>query len=246
MNEKTGHIEELLDQIRSSLHTIEDAADEEILNIIEKWHSVSHELKKICVRNAKHTFENFENKWVAQTLQFAIDCVPELHRILLRHYKRADHLSLLDVGAGSGVGANLIASLHADRMIYSKIDVDAIDYIDKRLLWAKMQYPKVNYTVEDLYNLKDRKWDFIFCSHCLEHVPSPREFCQKMVELCKGFVFVYTPYNEIELMTDHINTITEEFYGDFNVDRIQIFKSMAWRADRPEDKVILATLDCRE
>ena len=241
-----NQISRRIQEIVEDLEPIKQASNEEIQEVIKSVLVLNKELKEICVRNAKFRFEDFERKWVAQSIQFTIDCIPEIHRILLQYYRRASELKLLDVGAGSGAGSNLIAALHSDRMIYSKIHVDAIDYIDKRLLWAKFQYPMINYQVKDLFDLPSNNWDLVFCSHCLEHIEDPHRFCSKLIDVCTGFAFIYTPYNEIERIQDHLNTFTEEFYHRYNVNRISVFNSMAWHADKAEDKVMLVTIDCRE
>ena len=232
-------------EIQQELSLHREASNEDLLDIINAINDVNSDLKQICVRDAKFPIEIFEKKWIAQSIQFAIDCVPELHRVLLKYYQRASDLSLLDVGAGSGAGSNLIASLHADRMIYSKIDVDAIDYIDKRLLWARSQYPMINYEVKDLFNLPSKKWDLVFCSHCLEHLEEPRPFLDKIIDVCRGFAFIYTPYNEVDRIDGHHFTFTEDFYYPNKVLRTKVFHSLAWFADNPEIQVMLVTIDCR-
>jgi len=234
-----------IEELRKEIVLMDGAAQEDILSVIEEVNRLNDELKSICVREAKFPLEIFEKKWVAQSMQFAMDCMPEIHRILKLHYRRAYDLKLLDVGAGSGAGSNLIAALHADRMIYSKIEVDAIDYIDKRLLWARFQYPQVNYQVQDLYDLPSKQWDLVLCSHCLEHVEEPHNFCEKIIDVCKGFALIYTPNNELERIQDHLTTFTEAFYDRYPVANIEIFNSMAWYADKPENKVMLVTIDCR-
>lgn len=219
--------------------------NESFNNVISMYHEASDALKDaVSDERNRETRIGFEEGWGAQSLQFAIDCVPELHRIMRAYYKRSDHLLMLDVGAGSGAGSNVFSMLHSGRHVYSKLSVDAIDYTDSRLRWAKTMYPKVDYKVADVYVLPENKWDIVFCSHVIEHVPSPRIFLEKLVDICKGYLFVYSPYNEIDLIPVHINTITESLYEGLNVEKISIIKSMAWHADIMDDMCILAVIDC--
>lgn len=234
-----------IEALRDEINEQKDAPNEDLLDIINAINKLEGDLKEICVRNAKFPLETYEKKWIAQSIQFAIDCIPEIHRVLIQYYTRASDLAFLDIGAGSGAGSNLIASLHADRMIYSKMAVDAIDYIDKRLLWARFQYPNVNYQVEDLFHLPSNNWDIVFCSHCLEHIENPRPFLNKIIDVCRGFAFVYIPYNEVDRIEGHAYTFTEEFFYPYKVLRTKVFHSLAWFADNPEIKVMLVTLDCR-
>ncbi len=55
---------------------------------------------------------------------------------------------------------------------------------------------------------------------------------------------MYSPFNEIDRIPAHVNTITESLYEGFNVEKIKIIKSMAWHADIPNDMCILAVMDC--
>jgi len=215
--------------------------------VIALWHETLGELKDaVFDKKNKQARINFEEGWGAQSVQFVIDCIPEFHRILLHNYKRSDELTLLDVGAGSGLGSNLFTALHSENYVYSKVSVDAIDYTDSRLRWVQTMYPKVNYKVADVYDLPDNHWDMFFCSHVIEHVTNPKAFIEKLVNISRGFVFVYSPYNEIDRIPAHINTITESLYEGFDIEKINIFKSMGWHADIPEDLCILAVIDCRK
>jgi len=192
----------------------------------------------------KDSRKDFEEGWGAQSIQFVIDCIPEIHRIMKQHYNRSDDISLLEVGAGSGAGTNIFTMLHSGRHIYSKVNVDAIDYTDSRLRWVKTMYPRINYNVADVYDLPKDNWDLVFCSHVVEHVPDPRKFVEKLVEVCRGYLFIYCPYNEKNRIPGHINTITESLYEGLDIENTTIMKSMAWHADIPKDMCILTVIDC--
>jgi 2-polyprenyl-3-methyl-5-hydroxy-6-metoxy-1,4-benzoquinol methylase len=240
-------------KILEKLTDLKIAISEEAANLDDKsfgemilsFHEVFDNLKDIVFdkRNGEAR-KDFEEGWGAQSVQFVIDCIPEIHRIMHKHYSRVDELSLLDVGAGSGIGSNVFTTLHSGRHVYSKINVDAIDYIDSRLRWVKTMYPKVNYNIADVYELPEKNWDLVFCSHVIEHVPNPRIFLEKLIKTCKGFLFIYAPYNETNRIPAHINTITESLFDGLAVENINIMKSMAWHADIPEDMCILVVIDC--
>ncbi len=244
---KKFQIQQALKDLKKVIGNIAELSEPEFNETIELWHEVVDEIKDVVFdsRNNQSRLK-YEFGWGAQSIQFAIDCIPHFHRILKQHYNRKDDLSFLDVGGGSGSGANVFALLHSDRVVYSKIKIDVIDYLPLRERWVKCVYPNLNYTVGDVYDVADKQWDFIFCSHVIEHVPNPRKFCQQLIKICKGFTFIYAPYNEIDRIPAHINTITEDLFEDFNLESLEIFKSMAWHADKPKDKCILAIIDCKD
>jgi 2-polyprenyl-3-methyl-5-hydroxy-6-metoxy-1,4-benzoquinol methylase len=80
----------------------------------------------------------------------------------------------------------------------------------------------------------------------IEHVEQPKEFLKKLVDICKGFLFVYSPYNETERMPAHINTITKLLYEGFNIENLSVINSMGWHANIDEYMCLLAVIDCTD
>lgn len=189
--------------------------------------------------------EKFEYVFGAQSMQFVADLLPHIHETMLAHYGRFDELSLVDVGAGSCMGTNLLAALHSDHVVYSKLKIDAVDYIDLRQRWVKALYPKVHHQVADLFDLPSRNWDLVLCSHVVEHVENPRPFIEKLMDICKGFAFIYTPFEERDLIPHHLSTITRDTYSGIERCRLEVIKSMGWRGDMPGEYCLLAIIDCR-
>ena len=233
----------LKDAIADEVAGLDDAMFDQVIGL---WHGVSAALKDAVYdsRNScsRHEFEDGKE---AQSLQFAIECLPEFHRILRTYYNRRDHLLMLDVGAESGAGSNLFALLHSGRRIYSKLTIDTIDYVDLYIRWIKALYPKLSSGQRDVAELPRQHWDLVFCSHVIEHVADPRRFLEQLIPLCKGFLFIYAPYQETRRIPAHLHSIDESLFVGLNVERIMVQDSMAWHADIPEDKCILAVLDCR-
>ncbi len=189
--------------------------------------------------------DKFEYGFGAQSMQFVIDVLPYLHETMVANYARFDELSLIDVGPGSCIGTNLLAALHSDHIVYSKLAIEAIDYTDVRQRWATTLYPKVKHRVGDLFDLPSRSWDFVLCSHVIEHVEEPRAFIDKLLDICKGFAFIYSPFEEHERIPFHLSTITKETYTGVDRCRLELIKSMGWRGDLPGEYCLLAIVDCR-
>ena len=189
--------------------------------------------------------EKFEYAGGAQSLQFVIDILPYLHEVMVTHYGRLDELSLIDVGPGSCVGTNLLTALHSDHVVFSKLKVQAIDYTNIRQRWVSALYPKVDHKVGDLFDLPSRTWDLVVCSHVIEHVEEPRPFIDKLLDICKGFAFIYSPFEERERIPYHLSTITRDTYAGIERCRLEVLKSMGWHGDVPGEHCLLAIVDCR-
>lgn len=187
---------------------------------------------------------NFEYGWGAQTIQFAIDVMPFLHDKLLQHYHRTDVLEFVDIGAGTGAAAQLFAQLHSADTIFSRMNVHAVDYIDTRGPWISLNYPDISFAARDLFDITER-YDIVYCSHCIEHVPDVDRFIAQLVTICRGFCFIYAPFEEREPIHGHVNRITREMFAPFDAET-HVFRSMGWRPARPDHSCILAVIDCRD
>lgn len=236
-----------LEELQRLAPSLSRLKDEEYDTFVTAWHGLVDAVK-LAAYDPRHqrSVLDFEFGWGAHSVQYVIDCLPEFHRVLRTYYRRKDVLRLLDVGAGSGAGSNLLASLHATHYVYSRIEVDAIDHTPVRRRWIKAMYPQVRYQVADLFELPDRQWDIVFCSAVVEHVENPRRFCEELVRVCKGFAFVYVPYKEVDRIPSHINTLDESLFEGMRVLSSQVIKSMAWHPAIPGDHMFLTTLDCRQ
>jgi SAM-dependent methyltransferase len=186
----------------------------------------------------------FEYAFGAQSAQFMIDILPYLHEVMVAHYARSDELSLVDVGAGSCIGTNLLTMLHSDHVVYSKLNVTAVDHTDVRERWVRALYPMIDYRIADLFDLPGKQWDFVVCSHVIEHVEEPRDFIEALLRICKGFAFVYSPYEEFDRIPHHLSTIVKDTYAGIPGCRLEVMRSMGWRGDIPGNDCLLAIIDC--
>lgn len=126
------------------------------------------------------------------------------------------------------------------------MNIHAVDYIDTRAPWIALNYPLVDFQHRDIYDLQDR-YDIVFCSHCIEHVPEVERFVRRLTEICRGFCFIYAPFDERDPIHGHINTITRDLFAPYG-DRAEthVMRSMGWRPARPDNACILAVIDCRD
>lgn len=240
---------ELARRLREALARQPQLTDEQFADFTREWHGCVDGVKRAAFspdwRN-KDDLEAFEHGWGAQSMQFAIDLIPRIQSVMRRHYRRKDVLKLIDVGAGSCAGTNVLAMLHSSHHVYSRIEIDAIDYIPLRQRWVRSQYPLIHYMVGDAYALPDRSWDLVVCSHVIEHMEDPRTFIDCLRRICRGFAFVYSPYREIGRIEHHLATIDESTYAGIPNCELEVVSSMGWHPDKPGDKCLIATIDCRE
>jgi 2-polyprenyl-3-methyl-5-hydroxy-6-metoxy-1,4-benzoquinol methylase len=242
---QVAHALRLLRDNAAYLSTTDDKAYAEF---VEQWHASTSAVKKqiyVSDDNNKDSQDLFEYGWGAHSIQFAMDCIPELHKVMLKYYRRKDELKLVDIGAGSGAGTNVFAMLHTSNQVFSRLEVEAVDQVPTRKRWINFMYPRIKYTVGSLEKLGSRKWDFVYCSHVIEHTPDPRAFVGHLMRICKGFVFVYAPYDEQDRIPGHISTITEKVFEELPLESLTIRPSMAWQP-QAGGKCILAVIDCRK
>ncbi|MBI3153397.1 MAG: class I SAM-dependent methyltransferase [Chloroflexi bacterium] len=76
-------------------------------------------------------------------------------RKFIQKYKRSKGKSLLDVGCGTGIHANLLSKHY---------QVEGLDIEQKMLMVARKNYPKIRFQQGDMINFKlGRKFDIIVC-----------------------------------------------------------------------------------
>ncbi len=248
MTEPGDELLRTLRRLQELMPAVRDLDDAGFAGFSGEWQRTAEALKDaVFVPNPGNRNPDrlkFEFAAGAQAIQNMLDIVPHLQRCMVEHYDRFAPLKLLDVGSGTGAGVNLLAQLHSDTMIWSKLDIDAIDYVPWRSRWVATQYPKVRYSVMDSADLPARAWDFVVCSHVIEHLPDPQAMIRDVLRACRGFAFIYCPYNEIELSPGHLSVITEADFEPHRPERIIVQESMAFHG--PGRRCIMAIFDCRD
>jgi 2-polyprenyl-3-methyl-5-hydroxy-6-metoxy-1,4-benzoquinol methylase len=134
-----------------------------------------------------------------QSLINYLDCIPFFWEYFQScNIPRNSEYSLLDIGARSGVGSDLLGLLFADTTwgygVKLKVDVTELD-----IRWNKIGKSRPfinNWMNEDIYNIADGSYDFCFCSHVIEHVEDPVKFAKKITAISRRFTLFYCPFNE--------------------------------------------------
>ncbi|MDI1253035.1 class I SAM-dependent methyltransferase [Thermomonas sp.] len=237
-----------LARVRALMPSVEALDGQDFRRFSAEWHAMTEAMKDAVFqanpKNSQPDRRKFEYASGAQSIQFMADLLPFLHDKMVRHYDRSDELGVLDVGAGSAAGTHLLAQLHSDNLIWSRLRVEAVDHVPWRQRWVAMHYPHVNYQVLASAALPSRHWDFVVCSHVIEHLDDPTQMINDVLRACRGFAFLYAPYNEVELSPGHLSVITEETFLRHGACEIHMIDSMGFHGSGR--RCILAVFDRRE
>jgi 2-polyprenyl-3-methyl-5-hydroxy-6-metoxy-1,4-benzoquinol methylase len=175
-----------------------------------------------------------------------IDCLPYIRKVL-EEFPRKTIIDFLDVGAGSGAGANLLATLYRGGFFKGqyKLKIDALDFQKDFEKYAKFYFPEINFIATDFFIKKfDKKYDIVFSSHVIEHQKDPKKFVEKLLSLSKKFVLIYAPY-EADLSAEHVSSITPEFAREMGAEFVEIVSSPAWFSPKLDRKCIVFAIKAK-
>lgn len=174
-----------------------------------------------------------ENHSIPQSMQFMIDLLPTIRK-LIKDWPKEKVLEVLDVGAATGAGANLLATLYRSEPPV-RMKVDALDIVDNYKKYADVYFKDINYIVGDIFKLdNDRKWDLIICSHTIKHIKEYDKFIEEMKKHSKFFTVCYAPFEEENLLPDHFVSYDMEKIKKLAPTSVEIIQSPRW--NHPIDK----------
>lgn len=103
----------------------------------------------------------------------------------LKKYRKNGGNTFLDVGCNIGATVRAAQKLGYDAM---GIDLDGVSVAKAQELFEKCEFEACS--TFDLVKM-GRKFDFIYCSEVIEHVPSPHEFVQSLADLMTSGALLY-------------------------------------------------------
>jgi len=189
-----------------------------------------------------HDLVWLETCFNVQSEQFMIDCLPMIDK-LLADYPAEKPIRVLDVGTGSGAGANLLARLYAGTFLGHSMIVDTIELAHSLERYAKAKFPAINYMVGDVLDLRpEHPWDLVVCSHTIEHIKDYSNFIQHLQTLAKKWVLLYAPWKEQNRIHCHVVTIDEPFLREVGAVEVEIINSPGWRPAGKDPRCVLFTV----
>jgi hypothetical protein len=120
--------------------------------------------------------------------------------------------------------------LYASPILGPQLIVDAMEIHPwmARYARARLHYIR-RYIVADVMNYwPEEPWDFVLCSHTLEHMSDWEPFLAALQRLATRSVLVYTPWKEDPRIPEHTLTIDEPFLARVGALKQWIIESPAW------------------
>ncbi|ASQ89792.1 hypothetical protein CHL67_01620 [Prosthecochloris sp. GSB1] len=190
-------------------------------------------LLRDCVRSGGGNTDRRIDKDIPQSALFMTELMPTIHRLYMNLPANVQK-TCLDVGPSSFGGTALLADLHTEQSFNKlKLKVSAVDILDRWRSLQEMLAPNVEFFVQDIFTIKNRTWDFIICSHVIEHVSNPSVFLKQLQLLARDFVLVASPWAENPISTKgHINTIEESFVNEVGGRDLRTFVNYGWGKQR--------------
>lgn len=198
------------------------------------------QLMEDCISLGGGDPAKFIDKGIPQSQLFMTELIPFIHR----HYMPAPantRKSVLDIGPQSFGGTKLLYDIHNDNTFSKlKLDITALDIVSSFRMLQHLMVPEIEFLIQDIYSIKKRSWDFVICSHVIEHVPQPLQFLRRCQELARDFVLVACPWQEFPITTKgHVNTIDSALVEAAGGDNLTVYRNYMWGKQR---KVCIFTL----
>lgn len=190
-------------------------------------------LIKECLSYSGLDTTSFIEKSAPQSELFMVEIIPIIHELFFS-FPQNKEISVLDVGPQTFSGTALLSRLHRQNTFNNlKMKISAIDIHDKFRLLGELFCPEVEFITGNIFDITERKWDLIICSHVIEHVTNPLMFLRQLQKLSKQFVVVACPWHEDPIVTTgHQNTIDKKFVRQSGALNLKIFTNFMWGKTR--------------
>ncbi len=107
-------------------------------------------------------------------------------RIIKKYFKLYSPRTLLDVGCGSGYLLNKLRELNTKTKMYG------VDYQVPFLKKNKINFIKGD-ILSTISNFSDNQFEFVMCSHVIEHLENPNLVIMELKRICSGILIIICP-----------------------------------------------------
>ena len=164
-----------------------------------------------------------------QAVGFMVDILGALRATLLpRHL--SGRFSVLDLGAKSGAGSQLLGFLGQDAS-FSKIKfvVTSADIDPTYRHYAAARHLNVEYLNADVFEV-GRQWDIVICSHVIEHIPDPFAFIAQLKTIARRYIVLAFPYLEdpANLIPGHLHSLGHDFLRRLAPASYEVYDGLFW------------------
>lgn len=186
-----------------------------------------------------------ENLMNTQSIGFAIEIIPLLYPYLDKWSGKGLELTALDVGPRTGAGSNLIGKLFASHFSSLVLHVDTLDIDPTFIDYQTERWQNIRNAYEgDLFKCPSKSYDYVMCSHTIEHLRDPVPFCEDLVRVARDKVFIYCPFNELNPIPDH-HTVSMEIIERLNAAEMKILPSWWSRKDGKIADCVFLVIDAQ-
>lgn len=164
-----------------------------------------------------------------QATGFMVDLMGMLRQTLLPRLI-GQRLSVLDLGAKSGAGSELLAYLGQNNSFSKlKFEVTCADIDPTFKAYSQAKHPHLEYLAADVFSV-GRQWDVVICSHVVEHVPDPLAFVERLRSITRRHIVLAFPYMEDpnNLIPGHLHSLGHDFLRALAPARYEVYEGLFW------------------
>jgi SAM-dependent methyltransferase len=148
-----------------------------------------------------------------------------------------DHVfSVLDVGCRTAAGTAYLRLVHHpssfNRLKFAP--VEGVDIDPQAQAIAAEMYPDVRVFTGDIFQIPEKQWDIVTCSHTIEHVYDAEAFVRRLECLARRYIFLACPFDEDphNLIPGHVRSIGQGFFDGLGFLDVEVYDSAQWHSGR--------------